>query len=138
LRHPQVVIYEKKPMLAEMIEPLAKENAWLIRESRQPGGCLNLLRQVRPSVLVLKLGELIEELELLGQIHHHVPDCAVIVVSDVKLEGNEQRLNLAGIAYDLGASYVMFPPITQTLIEDLVSGLMAATISRSIGDDDET
>jgi hypothetical protein len=37
---------------------------------------------------------------------------------------------VAALAYDIGARYVMFPPLTRTLVEDIVAGLMAATIKR--------
>ena len=133
MRHPQLVIYEDDGALAAQLEPLAKEHSWLIRESRQPEACLNLLRQVRPAVLVLKLRDLVAEFELLAKLQEQAPDVALILVSDVKLEGSEQRLNLSGLAYDLGASYVIFPPLDGTLLEDVVSGLLEARMQRIEG-----
>jgi hypothetical protein len=49
------------------------------------------------------------------------------------MEGAEQRAQLSALAFDLGARYVLFPPLQQPVIEDLVSGLMAATIGRVVG-----
>ena len=131
MRHPQVVVYESDGKIAEELGELVKEHAWLLRESREPVACLNLLRQIRPSVLLLKIERrLIDELAFLAEVVRVVPDCAVVVVSDVKLESAEQRTNLATLAFDLGARYVMFPPLEESLIEDIVIGLMEATMSR--------
>jgi predicted GTPase len=72
-------------------------------------------------------------LSLLGKIAERASDCPVILVSDVKMEGAEQRFQLSALALDLGASYVLFPPLQTTVIEDLVSGLLTAAIRRSVG-----
>jgi hypothetical protein len=57
----------------------------------------------------------------------------VVLVSDVKMEGAEQRAQLSALAFDLGARYVLFPPLQQPVIEDLVAGLLGATIRRVVG-----
>jgi DNA-binding NtrC family response regulator len=131
MRHAQVVVYESDGALAEQISDLARENGWLVRESRQPDACVNYLCEARPAALLLKLErKMIDELTLLFTINEKVPDCPVVVISDVKLDGARERSNLSALAYDLGARFVMFPPLTKTVVEDLVSGLMAATIRR--------
>jgi len=133
MRHPQVVVFEGSGSVAKQLEQVAAENRWLLRESRRPAACLELVRQARPSVLVLKLERrLVDELTLLADVHEHAPDCPVVVVSDVKLEGPAQRLNLAGLAYDLGARYVMFPPLERSLLEDVTAGLLNAALRRSV------
>src|SRR5215831_7144688 len=133
MRHPQVVVFEGSGSVAAQLERVAAESRWLLRESRQPEGCLDLVRQARPSVLVLKLERrLVEELTLLSDVREQAPDCPVVVVSDVKLEGPAQRLNLASLAYDLGARYVMFPPLERSLLEDVTAGLLSAAIRRSV------
>jgi chemotaxis response regulator CheB len=133
MRHPQVVVFEGSGSVAAQLEQVAADNRWLLRESRQPTACLELVRQARPSILVLNLERrLVDELTLLADVHEHAPDCPVLVVSDVKLEGPAQRLNLAGLAYDLGAGYVMFPPLEQSLLEDVTAGLLSAAIRRSV------
>jgi chemotaxis response regulator CheB len=134
MRHPQVVVYESDGSLAGQVRRLAGENAWLVRESRQPDACLQLLAEVRPSVLLLKLErELLDGLTLLGRVAERAPDCPVVLVSDVKMEGAEQRAHLSALAMDLGARYVLFPPLQTPVIEDLVAGLMAATVKRVVG-----
>src|SRR5262245_35524413 len=134
MKLPQVVVYESDGSLAGQIRRLADENAWLVRESRQSQACLELVSEVRPSVLLLKLErELQEGLTLLARVVERAPDCPVVLVSDVKMDGAEQRAQLSALAMDLGARYVLFPPLQTPVIEDLVSGLMAATIRRTVG-----
>ena len=53
-----------------------------------------------------------------------------MAVSDVKFDGPAARQAFAGLAYDLGASYVLFPPLAQPLIEDVTAGLMATAVRR--------
>jgi chemotaxis response regulator CheB len=134
MKHPQVVVYESDGSLAKMVRRLAEERSWLVRESRQPEACISLLADNRPAVLVLKLErELMDGMSLLNQASARAPDCPVIIVSDVKMEGAEQRAQLSALAFDLGARYVLFPPLQQPVIDDLISGLMAATIERVVG-----
>jgi chemotaxis response regulator CheB len=134
MKLPQVVVYESEGTLAGQVRRLAGENSWLVRESRDPDACVKLLADSRPSVLLLNLErDLHDGLSLLGWVAERAPDCPVIVVSDVKMEGAEQRAQLSALAFDLGARYVLFPPLQQPVIEDLVAGLMSATIKRVVG-----
>jgi chemotaxis response regulator CheB len=85
-------------------------------------------------VLLLKIErELLDGLTLLDRVAERAPDCPVVLVSDVKMEGAEQRAQLSALAMDLGARYVLFPPLQTPVIEDLVAGLMAATVQRVVG-----
>ena len=134
MKLPQVVIYETDGFLAGQVRRLADEHSWLVRESRDPDACVKLLSDARPSALLLKLErELLDGLTLLSRVAEQAPDCPVIVVSDVKMEGAEQRAQLSALAFDLGARYVLFPPLQQPVIEDLVSGLLNAAIRRVVG-----
>ena len=127
----QLLVYENDGWLAAQVKELCRENGWLLREPRQTDACLDLLRESRPSVLLLKLErKLIDELSLLATVRERLPECPVIVFSDVKFDSANQRATLAALAYDLGARYVMFPPLTHQLVEDLTVGLMLATIQR--------
>ena len=134
MKHPQVVVYESDGWLADQVRRLAADHAWLVRESRHSDSCLNLLADGRPAVLLLRLErELLDGLTLLGRVSERAPDCPVVLVSDVKMEGAEQRAHLSALAFDLGARYVLFPPLQQPVIEDLVAGLMEATVRRVVG-----
>ena len=133
MRHPQIVVYETDGWLAAQIAETSRDHGWIVRESRRPEDCLAFLREARPAILLLKLErKLTDELGLLATVNEKVPDCPVVVFSDVKLDGAQQRTNLAALAYDLGARHVMFPPLTQIFIDDLVVGLMTATIRRAV------
>ena len=134
MKLPQVVVYETDGFLAGQLRRLVDEHSWLLRESRDPDACVKLLSDARPSALLLKLErELLDGLTLLSRVAEHAPDCPVIIVSDVKMEGAEQRAQLSALAFDLGARYVLFPPLQQPVIEDLVSGLLNAAIRRVVG-----
>jgi len=134
MKHPQVVVYESDGWLADQVRRLAAEHAWLVRESRRPDACLGLLEDGRPAVLLLRLErELLDGLTLLSQVSERAPDCPVVLVSDVKMEGAEQRAQLSALAFDLGARYVLFPPLQQPVIEDLVSGLLGTAVRRVVG-----
>jgi DNA-binding NtrC family response regulator len=142
MKHPHVVVYESDGWLADQVRRLAGEHAWLVRESRHADACLALLADGRPAVLLLRLErELLDGLTLLSQVAGRAPDCPVVLVSDVKMEGAEQRAQLAALAFDVGARYVLFPPLQQPVIEDLVAGLLGAAIRRLVGasatDDDD-
>ena len=142
MKHPHVVVYESDGWLADQVRRLAGEHAWLVRESRHADACLALLADGRPVVLLLRLErELLDGLTLLSQVAERAPDCPVVLVSDVKMEGAEQRAQLAALAFDLGARYVLCPPLQQPVIEDLVAGLLGAAIRRLVGasatDDDD-
>ena len=131
MNYAQLVIYESDGWLASQVTELAREHSWLVREPRDPEACIALLRDTRRSVLLLKLERrLTDELGLLALVRERVPECPVIVFSDAKFEGASQRASLAALAYDLGARYVMFPPLTRSLVEDATGGLMTATIQR--------
>lgn len=135
MKHPQIVVYETDGWLAAQVKRLAAENGWLVREVRDASACIALLCDGRPSVLLLKLEkDLLEGLTLLTDCRTNAPDCPVVLVSDVKMDGAAQRMQLMTLAFDLGARYVLFPPLQQPIIEDLVAGFMAATIQRVVGD----
>jgi len=134
MRHPQIVVYESDGWLAGQVRRLATENSWIVRESRSADACLQILANDGPCVVLLRLErELMDGLSLLGNLVERYPDRPVILVSDVKMEGAEQRSQLSALALDLGASYVLFPPLQTSVIEDLVSGLLAAAVRRIVG-----
>src|SRR5262245_65454376 len=111
MKLPQVVVYESDGMLAGQVRRLAEDNAWLVRESRQPDACLNLLSEVRPSGLLLKIErELLDGLTLLSRVSEPAPDCPVLLVSDVKMEGAEERAQLEALGTALSAVQVPLRP----------------------------
>jgi hypothetical protein len=119
MRHPQLLVYESEGRLAAMLRPLAEKNKWLLREPRQLSGCLRLFARGGPGVLVLHAGRNLErELTALEQVSRSYPDAATVLVGD-----NDPPW-LAGMAWDLGAHWVLLPPQTRERLTEIVTGLM--------------
>jgi hypothetical protein len=105
--------------LGEDPDANAKPQPPLLRHPRDKEECLTFLASGRSSVLVLKLGRNAEEkMALLSLVTHQYPDTGVIVV------GEAMHASLAGLAWDLGASYVMILPQPQELLMEVVAGLL--------------
>ena len=117
--HPQLLVYEGDGRLAALLRPLAEANKWSLREPRQLGACLRLLRRGGPGVLVLQAGRDLErEFALLERVAWFFPDTAAVLV------GDSEHASLAGLAWDLGAAYVLFPPQPRDTLSEVVTGLM--------------
>jgi hypothetical protein len=131
MRHPQIVCYESSGWLAGQVRRLALESGWLIREPRDDAACLGLLDSMRPSVLLLEMSrDPFPTLAFLAEFTQIAPDCPVVLISDGKMEGADHRAHVSALAFDLGARYVLFPPLQQPVIEDLVFGFLTASIKR--------
>src|SRR5262245_60446132 len=105
--------------LAGDLDEKSKQQSLLLRHPRDREACLEFLSAGRPSVLVLKLGgNAEEELTLLLHVTQQYPDSAVVVV------GEPSHAYLAGLAWDLGASYVMILPQPQEMLTEIVAGLL--------------
>jgi len=119
MRYPQLVIYEGDGRLAAQLRPVAEAGARAVREPRQAGACLRQLGRGGPSVLVLRVGRDLErEMTLLERATRLYPDAACVVVA----EGDQARL--AGLAWDLGAAFVVAPPLSRDLLPELVESLL--------------
>jgi DNA-binding NtrC family response regulator len=119
MQHAQVLVYESDGKLAATLEELANRRGSRLREIRQENACLNLLRRYGPAVLVLKVGRNLErEVGLLDRITRLFPETPVIVVGDASYPG------LAGLAWDLGARFVLFPPQPMELLPELVRSFL--------------
>ncbi len=143
MRYPQVLVLESDGLLAGMLRETAKANRWALREPRRPEACSRLLLNHCPSVLVLKIAtqlkreqglpikedeqrsraearerEQIRSMELLDHVHWSYPDTAIVVVGDA------EDASLTGLAWELGASYVLMPPQSRQQLPDLVAAMM--------------
>jgi hypothetical protein len=119
MRHPQLLVYESDGRLAGVLRPLAEKNKWLLREPRQLSACLRLFGRGGPGVLVLRAGRNLErELATLEQVSWLYPDAATVLV------GDGDQAWLAGLAWDIGVSYVLLPPQMRERLSELVTGLM--------------
>lgn len=136
MRAPQLVVLEADGWIARHLGDLAAESAWLVRGARTSDTALSLARERRPCVVLVQV-ELAEDkpaaLALVATLRRECPDVPVVAVSDVKLS-DADRVAWTAALFDLGARYVLFPPLTQPVLEDVASGLMAAAIKRTVGD----
>lgn len=132
---PQVVVLEADGWIARHLKDIAAEGAWLVRGSRNADDALQMASERRPCVLIVQ-AELGEDkpasLRLLAEARRACPDVPVVVASDVKLSEDDRAAWTAAL-FDLGARYALFPPLTQPVLEDVVSGLMAAAVRRVAG-----
>src|SRR5437667_11919729 len=125
--HPQIVVFERDGRLVEALAALAESERWPLRSARQIESCLRLLRQPGPGVLVVKVGKPPErDLALVEQVSWQLPNVPVVVVGEV-----EDAAVLAGLAWEVGASYALFPPLSRDLLPEVVVGLMRAAIVRT-------
>ena len=119
MRHPMLVIVEGDGRLSAQLRPLAEQHQWALHEPRQSTACLRLLRRGGPAVLVIKAGRDLErELGLLERAVRLFPDVATVLVGDV------DHPALAGLAWDVGAACVLFPPQSRESLPDILVGLM--------------
>lgn len=119
MRCPQVLVYETDGLLAHWLRRVGKESDWSVREPRRLESCLRLLRRGHPTVLVLKVGQDLErELTLLERVSWLFPEVATVVVGDA------ENPVLAGLAWDLGAAFVLFPPLPRELLFDTIGRLL--------------
>lgn len=135
MRYPQVVVCAFDAWTANQLRELAAAQRWLLREVRQPAAALELAREPRPTVLVVQVDPTADRpdpLRLVADVRRLAPDAAAVVISDVKLADDDRTAWAAGVL-DLGARYVLFPPIQRPVLEDLVGGLMTATLRWVVG-----
>jgi DNA-binding NtrC family response regulator len=119
VHYPQLLVYETDRRLATLLQRLADKNNWLLREPRQPSAVLRLLDRGGPGVFVLHLSRDLErELALVEQVSWLHPDAASVLVADSEHRG------LSGLAWDLGARWVLLPPHTHERLEQIVVHLM--------------
>lgn len=125
MRHPQLVVSERDGQLAALLRPLAEAQRWVLREPKQAEVLTRHINSGGPTVLVARLGKMPErELSLLGRVAWQLPDVATVAVGDV-----DDAAVLAGLAWDVGVDYALFPPLSRDLLPDVVAGLMRRTVS---------
>ncbi|MBX7103926.1 MAG: hypothetical protein K1X57_07585 [Gemmataceae bacterium] len=118
MRRPQVVVFERDGRLARQLDELAAGRKWVLRESRQVDSCERLLIAGGPSVLVVRLGVDTElELSLIARAAGFPAELRTVAVTDGPPA-------LFGLAWDLGAAYVVTAGATPELLPGVVAGLM--------------
>jgi hypothetical protein len=119
MHHAQVIVWGLEGAALESLRELAQGRAVWLREVSKRSACLKLMRQGGPGILVLRLGrDLEEELSLLDEVSRLFPEQATIVVSDAV------HAALSGLAWDLGARYVLSPAQAPHLLREVVEGYL--------------
>jgi hypothetical protein len=137
MKHPRVIVLEADGWLAKQLRELAGESRWLVRVVRSSDTALSLVRERSPTLLVVQFEPAEDKpqpLALIADAHRLAPDVPIVAVADSKLPDAERAAWAAAIL-DLGARYVLFPPLTKSVLEDVVSGLMTATVRRVVGEE---
>src|SRR5947199_6516929 len=117
MRTAQLLIHEPDGRLTALLEGLP----CLLRHPRSAAECLEMLRPGEPAVLVVKFGANLEqELTLLASVADLHPDVGIVVV------GEAVHAPVAGLAWDLGADYVLLLPQPVDLIVETVRGLLGS------------
>lgn len=135
MRAPQVVVFEADGWIAKQLRELTGENRWLIQSARSVDAALSLAKR-QPTVVFVQFEREEEKpapFELIAAVRRLAPDTPVVAVADVKLPDAERAAWTAAL-FDLGARFVLFPPLSKPVLEDVASGLMAATIRRVVGE----
>lgn len=136
MKRPQVIVLEADGRLAKQLAELAGEGRWLIRPVRSADAALAAARERSPAVLLVQFepGEdKPKPLALIADVHRLAPDVPVVAIGDTKLNDAERGAWGAAVL-DLGARYALFPPLAKPVLEDVVSGLMAAAVRRVVGE----
>ncbi|MFO0799940.1 MAG: hypothetical protein U0804_20915 [Gemmataceae bacterium] len=125
MRRPQLVTLD--PEIARHLADAAAENGWLVRRAKSLTAARELARDRRATVAFLTFSPADPAaVALVAELHRAAPDAAVVAVSDEKLS-EPDRAAWTAVLMDLGARYVLFPPLTKTVLEDLAGGLMPGT-----------
>jgi hypothetical protein len=136
MRAPQVVVVEYDGWIARHLGDLAAESAWLVRDVRSVDTAMQLVRGRGPCVLIVQVEPADDKpapLRLIADVRRTCSDVPVVAVSDVKLN-DADRVAWTAALFDLGARFVLFPPLTKPVLEDVISGLMECAVRRVIGD----
>jgi hypothetical protein len=135
--YPHLIILDPGGELARLLADLASEHRWLVRTPRACDTALSLAREGRPGVLFVRVepgDETPEPFALVADAHRLCPDVPVVAVSGSKLP-DADRVAWSAVLTDLGARYVLFPPVSRPVLEDVASGLMASSVRRVVGGD---
>jgi hypothetical protein len=122
------VTLEPDGWVGRQLAELAAENRWTVRPVRTPSAALTYARQRRPTLVFVHVEPGADDpaaVALVADVHRVAPDAAVVAVSDMKLT-EADRAAWTAVLFDLGARYVLFPPLSKPVLEDVAIGLMAA------------
>ena len=130
MKAPLLLIRAPDDWLATQLRDWAADRKWVVRTANQWGAFAAAVAPRRPCVAFVQ-AELSADAwaVALADLHRRHPDAAAVVVSDTKLS-DDARAVVTATAVDLGARYVLFPPLTRQGLEDVASGLAEVVLAR--------
>jgi DNA-binding response OmpR family regulator len=122
---PQILIFAFDDWLANQLRQAAADHRWMIKETRRLDAFRNAFAELRHRVIVIQLErtDAAEIYSAIVELRRTQPDNPIIVVSDTKVPDDE-KAEWGARWFDLGARFVMFPPLTRATLEDAIVGLM--------------
>ncbi len=131
MKAPLLLIRAPDDWLATQLRDWAADRKWVVRAANQWGAFAAAVAPRRPCVAFLQ-AELTADAwaVALADLHRRHPDAAAVVVSDTKLS-DDLRASVAAAAVDLGARFVLFPPLTRQGLEDVAGGLAEVVLARA-------
>ena len=132
MKAPQVVLFAAEDWLGNQLREVASDHRWLFRESRQIGAFVKQFEERRPGIAIVCFDphavrpEIAETIALLAADH---PEVAIVAVSGAKIT-EDHLSDWTAALLDLGCRWVLFPPLTRAVLEDLLTGAMAVQIAR--------
>ena len=105
MRSAELLAFGVEGVLNDRLAAWAQDHGLWYRPVQQASALHNLLRKGSRGLLIIRVGrDVVSELELLQGAAHDFPEMTTIVIGDL------DHPLLEGLAYDLGASAVLFPP----------------------------
>ena len=119
MKRPRIIVVESDGRLAAQLQSLADERNWSLRECKRAERSIRWLERGGKTVVVFRLGETpTAELGLLARIKD-LPGVRTIAV------GTAENVDvISALAWDLGADFALFPPMSMELLPKMVAGLM--------------
>ncbi len=119
MQQAQIVTYGIDGVLAERLREFTQARRIWLRETSQHAACRNLVNTTAPPIVIIVLGaDLERELTLIERVHESVPETAIIAIVET------DNPTLAGLAWDLGAAFVLAPPMPIERIIELIERIL--------------
>ena len=118
MQQTQILTFGLTGIAVERLRELATARRIWLRETNQFSACQNLL-QAGPTVFIVQLGRDLErELTLVGLAHASAPSASIVVIGEADSAG------LAGVAWEFGATYALFPPTPVERLNEVVNFIL--------------
>ncbi len=118
MQQTQILTFGLTGIAIESLRELATSRRIWLRETSHAEACQNLLQE-GPTVFIVQLGRDLErELSLVELAHECSPRSATIVI------GETDNAALAGLAWEIGAAYVLFPPTPVERLAEIVTFML--------------